>query len=104
MMISKNKQKKVKQMKKQNNPSIELNEVMWNVFGAVLDEDGNCIGQDEFPLDEDKFVDLYKEAFETGEVYELDNAAEICPDWKNEVALYAIKHEGKTIVFKFEAA
>lgn len=85
-----------------NNPSIALNDIMFNV-GAVLDENCNCIGQDEFPLDEEKFVDLYTEAFEAGEVYELGNAAEIFPDWKNEVTLYAIKHEGKTIVFNFEA-
>lgn len=56
------------------------------IIRAILDENGNSISQDEFPLDEEKFVDLYEAASEAGEAY----------------TLFAFEHEGKTIVFTCE--
>lgn len=72
-------------MKKQNNPSIAPYDIKC-IVRAILDENGNSIGQDEFPIDKDKFFDLYMEAVRGEMVYKL----------------YAFKHEGKTIVFTWE--
>lgn len=70
--------------------------------GAVLDENGLCIGQDTFPLSVETFINLYNKAVEADEIYQVNNPGEIFDNALSEVELFAIKHDGKTIIFNYE--
>lgn len=83
------------------NDTNDTNDIGAINVGAVLDENNQCIDWDEFPLDGDTFIALLEAASAAGEIFELDNAAEIFGNDISELELYAFKHDGKTIVFNY---